>query len=139
MNERSLLESELNVRYSDYSSKIWGVPWLHTQMYRKYDVVVVYTKKGVKMTINSVQRMTNAINSGVLTAIQLTGLHTLYVPKNYACGFTDNAELTKILENLYQNSSVREECQRQAKLINGPFSHTSILNKYHKMLTSAAQ
>ena len=91
------------------------------------------------MTINSVQRMTNAINSGVLTAIQLTGLHTLYVPTNYACGFTNNAELIKILENLYHNSSVREKCQRQAKLINDPFSHTSILNKYHKMLKPTAQ
>ena len=48
VNETILLESELNVRYKNYSSKIWGVPWLYTQMYRKYDVVVVYTKNESK-------------------------------------------------------------------------------------------
>ena len=106
-------------------------------MFRKYDVVLVCTKPGGKKWINSVQRMTNAIFSGVLTAIQRTGLHKLYVPENYACGFTDNAELLKVLEKLDQNNSVREECQRQAKIIIAPLSHKSILDKYHRMLTSA--
>ena len=135
---RKLLEGvKLNITYKDYLSKVWGQPWLFTQMYRKYDVVVVYTKKGRKEWINSVQRMTNAIDSGVLTAIQRTGLHKLYVPESYGCGFTDNNELTNVLENLDQNISLREECQRQAKLINAPFSHKNILDKYHRMLTSA--
>ena len=135
---KKLLGSYLNVTYKYYLSKVWGKPWLYTQMYRKYDVVVVHTKTGVKERINSVQRMTNAIDSGVLTAIQRTGLHKLYVPENYGCGFTDNAELINVLENLDQNISLREECQRQAKLIQAPLSHKNILNKYHRMLTSAA-
>ena len=123
-------------RYKNFTSKIWGKPYLFTQLFRKYDVVVVFTKKGVKTTINSVQRMTNTIYSGVITVIERTGLHALYVSKNYPCSFTNQEELEIVLDSLATNISVREECQRQAILLNEIFSPETIMKKYYDMLTS---
>ena len=134
LHQKEVLEKELKVKYNDYQSKIWGVPWLFTQLTRKYDVYVVFTKKGVKATINSVQRMTNSIHSGVITAIERTGLHALYVTKDYPCSFTTQKELEEVLENLDKNITMREECQRQAKIINDLFSPKTLVKKYYDML-----
>jgi len=131
-----LLETELCVRFNEYDSKLWGVPWLYTQFFRKFDVVVVYTKKGVKRTINSAQRMANSIHSGVITVIERTGVHALYVSESYPCSFTNQVELRKVLNNLDKNISMRKECQRQAKLINNAFKPETIMRKYHDLLTS---
>ena len=139
LKEKIAIEKELKVNYEVYKSKIWGVPWLYTQLMRKYDVIVVFTKKGEKTKINSVQRMTNAIYSGVITVIQRTGLHVLYVGKNYPCSFTNQNELKNVLQTLDKNVSMRMECQRQAKLINNLFLPENIIKKYYGMLTSNSQ
>ena len=130
-----VLEKELNVKFSDYEPKIWGVPWLFTQLFRKYDVVVVFTKKGQKLTINSAQRMTNAINAGVITVIQRTGVHALYVPEGYPCSFINLNELKIVLEKLDKNVTMRIECQKQAVPLINPFRPQKIMNKYYDMLT----
>ena len=132
---KKVLEKELNVKYADYAPKIWGVPWLFTQLFRKYDVVVVFTKKGEKLTINSAQRMTNAINAGVITVIQRTGVHAIYVPESYPCGFINQNDLKIVLEKLDQNVSMRIECQKQAVPLINPFRPKTIINKYYDMLT----
>ena len=136
LREKRAIKNELKVNYNVYKSKIWGVPWLYTQLMRKYDVIVVFTKKGEKTKINSVQRMTNAIYSGVITVIQRTGLHALYVGKNYPCSFTNHNELENVLQTLDKNISMRMECQRQAKLMNKLFLPEIIIKKYYDMLTS---
>ena len=136
MNKKKVLKNELNVSYDKYKSKTWGVPWLFTQLFRKYDVLVVYTKKGMKTTINSVQRMTNSIHSGVITVIERTGLHALYVSKSYPCSFTNHAELEKVLEELDKNVFMRKLCQQQAKVINNLFDPKTIMRKYEDMLRS---
>ena len=136
INKKTLLQNELHVNYHNYKSKIWGVPWLFTQLFRKYDVLVVYTKKGVKTTINSVQRMTNSIHSGVITVIERTGLHALYVSKSYPCSFTNQIELKTVLESLDKDVSMRKECQRQAKVINDLFDPETIMKKYEGLLRS---
>ena len=136
LKEKRAIKNELKVKYDFYKSKIWGVPWLYTQLMRKYDVIVVFTKKGEKTKMNSVQRMTNAIHSGVITVIQRTGLHALYVGENYPCSFTNQKELKNVLQTLDKSVSTRMECQRQAKLLNNPFLPENIMKKYYDMLTS---
>ena len=135
-NQKEFFAKELNLEYDEYKTQLWGAPWLFTQTLRKYDVAVVFTKRGKKVTINSVQRMSNAIQSGVITVIERTGLHTLYVPKNYPCSFTNRVELKKLLENLAKNVSKGETCQRQAQHINQAFQPEIIMRKYFELLTS---
>ena len=135
-NQKEFFAKELNMEYDEYKTQLWGAPWLFTQTLRKYDVAVVFTKRGKKVTINSVQRMSNAIQSGVITVIERTGLHTLYVSKNYPCSFTNRVELKKVLENLAKNVSMRETCQRQAQHINQAFQPEIIMRKYFELLTS---
>ena len=136
MDKAKLLQNELNVSYDRYKSKVWGGPWLLSQLFRKYGVLVVYTKKGIKTTINSVQRMTNSIHSGVITVIERTGLHALYVSKSYPCSFTNQDELEKVLEELDKNILLRKVCQQQAKIINHLFDPETIIRKYEDMLRS---
>ena len=103
--------------------------------YERFTQKYKNTKKGQKLTINSAQRMTNAINAGVITVIQRTGVHALYVPEGYLCSFINQNELKIVLEKLDKNVTMRTECQKQAVPLINPFRPKTIMNKYYDLLT----
>lgn len=132
----------LTLEYLDLLSRpdcLWGTGWLFTKFFQQFDVVVVYTKPGRKAKMNSVQRMTNAMSSGVVTVVQRTGVHELYVPSNYTCAFGSKASsLYNLLEHLAENPGMRRKCLIEANEIidNKKLSVPAIIAKYEKVLRS---
>jgi hypothetical protein len=47
----------------------WGEAYYYDAFFRRYDAVIVYSKRGPKKMLNCVQRLANAMRSGVLCGI----------------------------------------------------------------------
>ena len=92
-----------------------------------------------KSKMNSVQRMSNAMTSGVVSVVQNIGVHELYIPRDYPCQFGSNwKSLYTVLELLAQNVELRKECLKQAENIitSNKLTVPDIVKKYEIALNS---
>jgi lipopolysaccharide biosynthesis glycosyltransferase len=98
---------------------------LFNQLYRLYDVLIVYDKgKAV------IQRMINAMNSGVATVVQNTGVHRLHLNGMYPCIFEDEKGLNDIMSRIHE---LKTECKQVARQIVREFQPRRIIQKYDQM------
>ena len=136
-DRKALFEDRLGItNVSAYTHTTWGTGWLFTQLFRSYDAVIVYTKPGWKLENGAIQRMTNAMNAGVITVVENRGVHTEYLGDAYACAFDDRESLEALLNALATDEELRTTCRRQAKQIfqaHG-LDTQSILAKYEQAL-----
>jgi hypothetical protein len=119
-----------------YARTVWGTGWLYNRLFQSYDTIVVYVKQGWKFEFGAVQRMTNAMTSGVVTAVERVGVHLLYVPSSYQCSFTTPDTLRELLVRLASDSQLRSTCRTQAAEILNHHNLTAdaIVRKYEQML-----
>ena len=120
-------------------SCLFGTGFLFTKFFQQYDIIVVYTKSGIKSRMNSVQRMSNAMTSGVVTVVQRTGVHELYIPPDYPCQFDLSwKSLYTVLESLARDLELRKECLKRAEniIISNKLTVPDIVEKYEIALNS---
>lgn len=99
-------------------NKSLGPGYLYQMFFRRYDILVSYSKLGYKSRRNSVQRTTSQMRSGVPVLLDCRGeshgeLCTKY---SYDCGFTDEKSFYRML-NLMKNVDLRRKCQEAGLLI----------------------
>ena len=114
-----------------------GTGFLFAELFRTFDVIVVpvkrHNKGGWKVKYGAIQRMTNAMASGVVVAVEAMGTFLPYV-SNYGCAFRDADSLKRLLEELARNIELNRRCRQQAKEIVFQFSPYSTVQKYEAML-----
>ena len=134
----ALFRDRLGIDYEALGASPWGVGYAFDRLLRSFDAIVVYTKQAGGRghrndDMGTVQRMTNALTSGVVTVVQRTGVHTLYVPEAYPCGFTDAVSLRRVLTALTEEK-LREDCRRQGRAIQEPLRVRAIVRKFERFV-----
>lgn len=90
-----------------------GAGYLYRHLFRKYHVLVLYPKGGLKLKFNSLQRVASQMRSGVPVLLSCLGENHNYICEKYKypCVFHDEASFQAMMEKM-RDVKLRQECQR---------------------------